>query len=61
MIYIKSSNENVKMVDTSDTYATESDIEGEEYISIPNDDLDKKKEIFQNVILHDLDMAKYET
>ena len=41
----------------SDSYATEYDLEAEEYVPIPKGDVHKKKEIVQDVTLHDLDMA----
>lgn len=41
----------------SDAYATEFDLEAEEYVPIPKGDVHKKKEIIQDVTLHDLDVA----
>lgn len=41
----------------SDAYATEFDLEAEEYVPLPKGDVHKKKEIVQDVTLHDLDMA----
>lgn len=41
----------------SDAYATEYDLEAEEYVPLPKGDVHKKKEIVQDVTLHDLDMA----
>ena len=41
----------------SDTYATEFDLEAEEYVPLPKGDVHKKKEIVQDVTLHDLDVA----
>ncbi len=41
----------------SDTYATEFDLEAEEYVPLPKGDVHKKKEVIQDVTLHDLDMA----
>ena len=41
----------------SDTFATEFDLEAEEYVPLPKGDVHKKKEIVQDVTLHDLDMA----
>merc|ERR1712078_343305 len=46
-----------KRVGRSDSYATEYDLEAEEYVPIPKGDVHKKKEIVQDVTLHDLDMA----
>ena len=41
----------------SDTFATEFDLEAEEYVPLPKGDVHKKKEIIQDVTLHDLDVA----
>ena len=49
--------EPVKRVGRSDAYATEFDLEAEEYVPIPKGDVHKKKEIVQDVTLHDLDVA----
>uniref|UniRef100_A0A2K6GZT2 RuvB-like helicase n=1 Tax=Propithecus coquereli TaxID=379532 RepID=A0A2K6GZT2_PROCO len=40
-----------------DTYATEFDLEAEECVPLPKGDVHKKKEIIQDVTLHDLDVA----
>jgi len=41
----------------SDSFATEFDLEAEEYVPLPKGDVHKKKEVIQDVTLHDLDMA----
>ena len=41
----------------SDSYATEFDLEAEEYVPLPKGDVHKKKEVIQDVTLHDLDTA----
>lgn len=41
----------------SDSFATEFDLEAEEYVPLPKGDVHKKKEIIQDVTLHDLDVA----
>lgn len=41
----------------SDAYATEFDLEAEEYVPLPKGDVHKKKEVIQDVTLHDLDVA----
>ena len=41
----------------SDTYATEFDLEAEEYVPLPKGDVHKKKDVIQDVTLHDLDIA----
>merc|ERR1711968_215609 len=57
VIYIEANSGAVKRVGRSDTFATEFDLEAEEYAPIPKGDVHKKKEIVQDVTLHDLDTA----
>jgi len=57
VIYIEATSGAVKRVGRSDSYATEFDLEAEEYVPIPKGDVHKKKEIVQDVTLHDLDVA----
>merc|ERR1711970_1640570 len=57
VIYIEANSGAVKRVGRSDSFATEFDLEAEEYVSLPNGDVHKKKEIVQDVTLHDLDLA----
>ncbi|CAI5712425.1 unnamed protein product [Hyaloperonospora brassicae] len=57
VIYIEANNGSVKRVGRSDAYATEYDLEAEEYVPIPKGDVHKKKELIQDVTLHDLDIA----
>lgn len=57
VIYIEANSGAVKRVGRSDSYATEFDLEAEEYVPIPKGDVHKKKEIVQDVTLHDLDVA----
>ena len=57
MIYIEANSGAVKRVGRSDAYATEFDLEAEEYVPMPKGDVHKKKEIVQDVTLHDLDAA----
>jgi RuvB-like protein 1 (pontin 52) len=47
----------VKRVGRCDAYATEFDLEAEEYVPLPKGDVHRKKEIVQDVTLHDLDAA----
>jgi RuvB-like protein 1 (pontin 52) len=44
-------------VGRSDAYATEFDLEAEEYVPLPKGEVHKRKEVVQDVTLHDLDMA----
>jgi RuvB-like protein 1 (pontin 52) len=57
VIYIEANSGAVKRVGRSDVYATEFDLEAEEYVPLPKGDVHKKKEIVQDVTLHDLDVA----
>ena len=57
VIYIEANTGAVKRVGRSDAYATEFDLEAEEYVPIPKGDVHKKKEVSQDVTLHDLDVA----
>ena len=45
VIYIEATSGAVKRVGRSDSYATEFDLEAEEYVPIPQRDVHKKKEI----------------
>lgn len=57
VIYIEANSGNVKRVGRSDSYASEYDLEADVYVPLPKGDVHKKKEILQDVTLHDLDMA----
>jgi RuvB-like protein 1 (pontin 52) len=57
VIYIEANSGAVKRVGRSDAYATEFDLEAESYVPLPKGEVHKRKEIVQDVTLHDLDMA----
>jgi len=57
VIYIEANSGAVKRVGRSDAFATEHDLEAEEYVPLPKGEVHKKKEIIQDVTLHDLDVA----
>jgi RuvB-like protein 1 (pontin 52) len=57
VIYIEANTGSAKRVGRSDAYATEFDLEADEYVPIPKGEVHKKKEVVQDVTLHDLDMA----
>jgi len=57
VIYIEANNGAVKRVGRSDTYITEYDLEAESYVPVPKGEVHKKKEVVQDVTLHDLDVA----
>jgi RuvB-like protein 1 len=57
VIYIEANSGAVKRVGRSDVFATEYDLEAEEYVPLPKGDVHKRKEVVQDVTLHDLDAA----
>jgi RuvB-like protein 1 len=57
VIYIEANSGACKRMGRSDTFATEFDLEAEEYVPVPKGDVHKKKTIVQDVTLHDLDVA----
>lgn len=57
VIYIEANTGACKRVGRSDAYATEFDLEAEEYVPVPKGEVHKKKDIVQDVTLHDLDIA----
>ena len=57
VIYIEANSGSVRRVGRCDAYATEFDLEAEQYVPLPKGDVHKKKEIVQDVTLHDLDSA----
>jgi len=57
VIYIEANNGAVKRTGRSDTFATEFDLEAEEYVPMPKGDVHKRREVIQDVTLHDLDTA----
>ncbi|CAD2214854.1 RuvB-like protein 1 (pontin 52) [Angomonas deanei] len=57
VIYIEASTGAVKRVGRSDSYIGDHDLEADEYVPLPKGDVHKKKEVVQDVTLHDLDMA----
>ena len=57
VVYVEASTGAVKRVGRCDAHAGEFDLEAEEYVPLPKGDVHKKKEIVQDVTLHDLDAA----
>merc|ERR1711934_754885 len=57
VIYIEANSGAVKRVGRSDAFATEFDLGAEEYVPLPKGDVHKRKEVVQDVTLHDLDLA----
>jgi RuvB-like protein 1 (pontin 52) len=57
VIYIESNSGAVKRVGRSDAYATEFDLEAEDYTPLPKGEVHKRRHVVQDVTLHDLDVA----
>lgn len=57
VIYIEANSGAAKRIGRSDAFATEFDLEAEEYVPLPKGDVHKRKEVIQDVTLHDLDSA----
>merc|ERR1719273_1748071 len=57
VIYIEANSGSVKRVGRSNSFAAEFDLEAEEYVPMPKGFVHKKKEVVQDVTLHDLDVA----
>merc|ERR1712045_864894 len=57
VIYIEANSGASKRIGRSDAFATEFDLEAEEYVPLPKGDVHKRKEVIQDVRLHDLDSA----
>merc|ERR1712070_482681 len=57
VIYIEANSGASRRVGRSDSHATEYDLEADEYVPVPKGDVHKKKEVVQDVTLHDLDQA----
>merc|ERR1739848_249481 len=57
VIYIEATSGSVKRVGRSDQYATDYDLEADEFVPVPRGDVHKKREVIQDVTLHDLDVA----
>jgi RuvB-like protein 1 (pontin 52) len=57
VIYIEANSGIAKRAGRSDAYATEFDLEADEYVPVPKGEVHKKKEVVQDVTLHDLDQA----
>jgi len=57
VIYVEATSGSVKRVGRSDQYATDYDLEADEFVPVPRGDVHKKREVIQDVTLHDLDIA----
>jgi RuvB-like protein 1 len=54
---VEANSGSVKRQGRSDSFATEFDLEAEEYVPLPKGDVHKKREVVNDVTLHDLDSA----
>lgn len=57
VIYIEAASGLVNRLGKCETYADEYDLEADEYVPLPKGQVHKKKEIIQDVTLHDLDIS----
>ncbi|OON14422.1 TIP49 protein, partial [Opisthorchis viverrini] len=57
VIYIEANSGAVKRQGRCDVYTAEYDLEADEYVPLPKGEVHKKKEVVQDVTLHDLDVA----
>jgi RuvB-like protein 1 len=57
VVYLEAGSGIVKRLGRSESFKSEFDLEAEEYVPLPKGEVLKKKEIVQDVTLHDLDMA----
>ena len=58
VIYIEAASGNVKRVGRCDAYASEFDLEAEEYVPLPKGDVHKKKEIVMFCVLFSVRISK---
>eukprot|EP01086_Lenisia_limosa_P002575 TRINITY_DN1615_c0_g1_i3.p1 TRINITY_DN1615_c0_g1~~TRINITY_DN1615_c0_g1_i3.p1 ORF type:complete len:480 (-),score=30.10 TRINITY_DN1615_c0_g1_i3:46-1485(-) len=57
VVYIEASSGLVKRVGRSDTYASDHDLDCEDFVPLPKGDVHKRREVIQFLSLHDLDIA----
>lgn len=57
VIYIETNSGALRRVGRCDVYATEAELEAEEYVPLPKGDVHKRKVVAQDLTLHDLDLA----
>ncbi len=57
VVYIEANAGTITRAGRCDAYSTEFDFESEVYVPIPSGNVHKKKEVIQDVTLHDLDVA----
>ena len=57
VVYVESNSGAVKRLGRSDSYKQEFDLEADQYVPLPKGEVHKKREVIQEVTLHDLDVA----
>ncbi|KAI5181811.1 RuvB-like protein 1 [Nematocida sp. AWRm80] len=57
VVYIEADDEIIKKIGRSESYASEFDIESDKYIPMPRGDIYTKKEIVQEMSLHEIDLS----
>eukprot|EP00919_Chromeraceae_sp_WS-2016_P022604 GHVR01053659.1.p1 GENE.GHVR01053659.1~~GHVR01053659.1.p1 ORF type:complete len:457 (+),score=123.16 GHVR01053659.1:66-1436(+) len=57
IVYVEANSGSCKRVGRCDCFASEVDLEAEVYVPLPKGDVHKRKEVVQDVTLHDLDVA----
>lgn len=57
VVYIEVSSGSIHRVGRCDSYAQDTDLEADKFVPIPKGDVHKRKEVVQDVTLHDLDVA----
>ncbi|KAH9386532.1 RuvB-like protein 1 [Nematocida major] len=57
VIYIEPEENIIKKIGRSDSYASEFDIESDKYVPMPKGDIFTKKEVVQEMTLHEIDVA----
>lgn len=57
IIYIEPEENIIKKIGRSDSYASEFDIESDKYVPLPKGDIFTKKEVLQEMTLHEIDVA----
>lgn len=57
VVYVEANSGAVKRLGRSDSFKQEYDLEADEFVPVPKGEVHKKREVVQDVTLHDLDMA----
>jgi RuvB-like protein 1 len=57
VVYVEAASGAVRRVGRCDAHSTEADLEADSYVPLPKGDVHKRREVVQDVTLHDLDAA----